>query len=467
MPEKSLWGIMSAKIITAFLIAFIAAQSALAQEFTIDFDGNAAKSIKEVLDLRSVKKSAGKVQVEVVSDNGVVEQVVPGLDRYGVKHYTFTPGKNHAMIRYTCPGPIGQWYTWYLKLTPPIGKPQEAGHNHASADILGSRACKINTKKPCKPEPAVKYTYFIDGSVWQPITSAAGMVTSPQLGPNSEFKLSVDIPKYATQLTTDVEFSGTCVDSRTDYMDIVVPGLKELPQSPLYISAGANGGVNMLHPFNHYATTTTVNTLVNLAGRWSTEHPGANKLVYNDMSLKSGGLFDVHGNWSGSHSNHSFGTAIDVSKRCINKTNRAAFIRLIDEFGFSILSEGDAGTEQNHYHIQHKKEIDRLRAVPGFPITDTGGMTGVPDYADESYANNGGGIDVVPPPPLKAVSSCIALIKANPSPTFKCNVAQNPDGTLGDGLKESYCKCISLYEIVDGVRTLKVESGNTEPVGCN
>lgn len=460
---------MSAKITSALILVFVAGQLGLAQELRIDFDGNASKSINEVVSLRSPKKYAGSVQVEVVSDNGIVVPVEPRADRYGVKHYPFTPGKNHAMIRYTCPGPIGQAYTWYVKLTAPISKPQEAGHNHAAADILGSKECKKNSKKPCKAEPAVKYTYLVDGSVWQAGTSATGMVTSPQLGPNSEFKLSVDIPKYATQLTTSVEFSGTCVDSRIDSLDIMMQGLSELPQSASYVSAGINAGANTLHQFNHYATTTTVNTLIRLAARWNDDHinTNTNKLVFNDISLKFGGLFDVHGNWSGSHSNHSFGTAVDVSKRCIKKTNRAAFIRLIDELGFSMLSEGDAGAEQNHYHLQHKKEIERLKAIPGFPITDTGGMTGVPDFEDESYSNNGGAIDVNPPPPLKTVSNCVALVKAYPAPTFNCNTAQNPDGTVGDGLKEPYCKCISLYDVVGEARTLLVESGNAEPVGCN
>ncbi len=326
-------------IIIAAVVVLFAVQLARAQELQIDFDGNSSKSITKLVDFRGPQKPVAKITVKVVSDDGVIELVEPRVDRYEDKHYQFTPGKNHAMIDYVCPGPVGQLNPWYLKFTPPVSNPQEAGHNHALPDILKSKECKQIKNHPCEAEPTVKYAYTIDGSPWQGTPDVTGMVVSPQLKLNSVFTLSVDIPKYATQLVTHVELVCGNGKSETDYMEIMVPGLQELPASSFYVSNGPNAGANTLHPFNHYATTTTVDALISLASQWNSAHPGANKLVFNDMSLKWGGLFDVYGNWRGSHSNHSFGTAIDVSKRCIKKSSRAAFIRLIDSLGFSMLSE--------------------------------------------------------------------------------------------------------------------------------
>ncbi len=435
---------------------------------TIDFDGKASRQLSEILNRNDSRKSGkGTVEIILLDDNPI--PLVPTRDRYGSVHYTFTAGKTRAKINYACKNaPIDQ-PPWQVTVTIPANRPEVAEHNHALPEILDSQDCKgkrPNDPTICKPKPAAKYSWLVNGSSWEPSGTNADTVISPVLSKDSVFSLVMDIPQYATQMVAHVDFIN-CSGAEVDYLDVMVPGLIELPQSPEYILTGANS----LHPFNHYGTTTTVNSMTGLATAWNEEHPDANKLVVNDMSLKWGGRFDVLGNWIGSHSNHSFGIAADISKRCVKKSNRGALILLMDKHGFDVWSEGDTIKEQNHYHIQHKQELERLRAL-NFPIEKDGRMKGDAQFEDDLYDNNGAGITPIQPPPLatRIVTDCVSLMKQHyPNPPYKCNEATKPNGTLGDGMTQPYCKCINLYTVAGTApnTTLKlVSEKDLEPPDC-
>lgn len=456
-------GIMSHKFIPVLLTILSILPIANAQD--VNFDGNTRKSSDEMLDMRGAQ-NLGKGTVEVFLDDDGFVPAIPTKDRSGIEHYKFTPGKTRAKIHYRCnDAPIDQ-PPWQVKITLPVSHPEVAGHDHASSSVLNRQVYTAKTiSTPRAPEPAIKYSWLVNEAPWAPPATPGDTVISPQLSANSVFSLIVNIPQYATQMVTHVEFIG-CRGGEVDYLDIMMPGLTELPQSSLYISTGSN----KLHQFNHYATTTTVAALVDLATQWNLQHPGANRLVFNDMSLKWGGRFDVLGNWRGSHSNHSFGFATDVSKKCVKKSNRGALILLMDNLGFGVWSEGERFREQNHYHIQHQKELDRLRTL-NFPIELDGRMKGDTEFEDDTYDNNGGGIPINPPPiPSRMVTGCVALMKKYyPNPPFNCNEAFKPDGTPGAGITQPYCQCINLYTVTGTPATPDVKliaEKDIEPIGC-
>ncbi len=453
------------KILLACLAVFFTIRPFVsATDVPVDFDGKYSKSSNRALQLSGIQRPTAKINVSLRLDDGTIIPIEPAIDKSGTKHYSFVPGRNHARINYTCSGPTGQTYTWYLQVAPTFNFPQDAGHRHSLPNILNSGDCKKHTQRPCTPVPPASVAYLINGTPWQPGGSISGMITSPPLNQNSVFTVYMDDPKYATQLITQVAFNGACTMAETASMDILVPSLQELPLDPSYVL----GGNNQLHPFNHYATINTVAAISALGKQWRKTHASANKLVFNDMSLKWGGLFDVFGNWTGSHSNHSFGTALDLSKRCVKKSNRAALIRLMDDLGFTVQSEGNTLDEQNHYHIQYAKEITRLRGIQGFPITADGRMVGISEYADESYESDGGSIGpVTPPPPIKSVSSCGLAIKAYPNPTFNCDTGVDINGVPLAGTANTYCQCINLYvKNMEGEIAVLREPGDSEPANC-
>ena len=88
---------------------------------------------------------------------------------------------------------------------------------------------------------------------------------------------------------------------------IRVPGMREL-------LAGANYnlvGQTAIHPDNHFGKDQFNDKLVKVANLYGAAFPG-NKLRYNDISLRLGGIFDLDANWLPLHASHRFGEDIDI-----------------------------------------------------------------------------------------------------------------------------------------------------------
>lgn len=64
------------------------------------------------------------------------------------------------------------------------------------------------------------------------------------------------------------------------------------------------------HPVNHYGTPTMVQSVVKLANDYKSKYGDA--LAYNDISLRWGGIFDLHQDWQKPHKGHNLGTHLDV-----------------------------------------------------------------------------------------------------------------------------------------------------------
>ncbi|MFZ3073103.1 MAG: putative metal-binding motif-containing protein [Thermodesulfobacteriota bacterium] len=73
------------------------------------------------------------------------------------------------------------------------------------------------------------------------------------------------------------------------------------------------------HPDNHYGTSYTNQNAAAMAWDYYERHKIS--LGINDMSLESGGLFDIKGNWSSSpgHQLHRIGKSVDIDRTGITK----------------------------------------------------------------------------------------------------------------------------------------------------
>jgi len=110
-----------------------------------------------------------------------------------------------------------------------------------------------------------------------------------------------------------------------------------------------------LHSGNHFGSAALVEVIQNIASVFDSLHQGV-KLRINDMSLESGGLFDIdiNNNWNTPHKSHRVGTnadigifGIDIDGKCTEQTlNLKDLERIIrDETGIRPLRE------TNHLHL--------------------------------------------------------------------------------------------------------------------
>jgi hypothetical protein len=73
-------------------------------------------------------------------------------------------------------------------------------------------------------------------------------------------------------------------------------------------------GATATHPDNHYGTPSFVAKLAALATLYYMKYQSqlSNKLEYNDISLVTGGLFDIKNNWRSDHIEHRVGISADM-----------------------------------------------------------------------------------------------------------------------------------------------------------
>lgn len=117
------------------------------------------------------------------------------------------------------------------------------------------------------------------------------------------------------------------------------------------------------HPANHNGTLAALTGLQQIAADYRREYygngpmPENEKLHYNDMSLTSGGKFDLARNWlnTGGHSEHREGTNTDV-RCCVDPGNipRSRWARLNDFFTSrgSARTNDETGTANPHWHLR-------------------------------------------------------------------------------------------------------------------
>ncbi len=96
--------------------------------------------------------------------------------------------------------------------------------------------------------------------------------------------------------------------SNSATLSVNVGGLSQLTSThPSYGLVGSRA----IHPSNHFALSTVINSLVSVADGYYSQV--AQQLLFNDMSLVQGGLFEINGNWTTPHQFHRLGRNCDIS----------------------------------------------------------------------------------------------------------------------------------------------------------
>lgn len=138
-------------------------------------------------------------------------------------------------------------------------------------------------------------------------------------------------------------------------INVTYPGLIPMPEGNNYKLIGSWGMdyVTSMHVNNHNARPDVVQSLKNIADAFATAYPGK-KVFYNDMSLPSGGHFDIGNKWKNSHKSHRFGNDVDVHPP--EPQNRLVFFGSAIGTGISMLIN-ELNKDKNrttHWHMRYE-----------------------------------------------------------------------------------------------------------------
>jgi hypothetical protein len=135
----------------------------------------------------------------------------------------------------------------------------------------------------------------------------------------------------------------------TVHLSVRVPGLVPLPYGANYVLIGKFGepGVTSRHVENHNGSE-NLNAKVSILAE-SVFNDSSYVLRINDVSLPSGGLFDINNNWSTPHSGHRVGVDVDIDD--VDASGKPVNPKYFQEkvenppFFARLVNEG------NHFHI--------------------------------------------------------------------------------------------------------------------
>jgi hypothetical protein len=136
-------------------------------------------------------------------------------------------------------------------------------------------------------------------------------------------------------------------------ISLVVRGLELLTEGDHYDLIGAYGepGVHSEHHTNHYGTERLRQGIIALAD--SLYARSGLKLRINDMSLESGGPFDILNQWNTPHQLHREGCSVDIDEKYSNLSviPELTFRKILENPPFRLQFEKTLFNEGDHYHL--------------------------------------------------------------------------------------------------------------------
>ena len=177
--------------------------------------------------------------------------------------------------------------------------------------------------------------------------------------PDGYFKTTFTAPEISGWITATISCSYPGYNPLTLKYVIHVryPGLEPMPDGYNYDLIGSWGmdNVTSQHEHNHFALQSTINTLVALAAEFTALYPGQS-LQFNDMSLVTGGAFDIHNEWNANefrvekeHGSHRMGEEVDISLSNLTPVQRRVFA---DMATFNVDVEWHH-VYTNHLHLRY------------------------------------------------------------------------------------------------------------------
>jgi len=215
---------------------------------------------------------------------------------------------------------------------------EKAGHLHGGPGLLGPLPppLDLQTDIPGFDE---------DGSLCVDMTQ------------DTELNWTLTLPEFSAEINFLMISSGDIMSYKRFRIYLKVPDLMPLPDSDLYSSTGATKA----HPFNYYARQDVIDKLKLIAKEYHDEFPLSPVLVFNDMSLPWGGLFDIGEEvlcpeglpcqfWQTPHKSHRDGYNVDLRTRELEDDQLKRIRAIAESHGATVLNEG------THFHLNFRSK---------------------------------------------------------------------------------------------------------------
>lgn len=135
-------------------------------------------------------------------------------------------------------------------------------------------------------------------------------------GPDGKLAAIYTASKFGGQEKIMVHVTTAPSISTSTLLEVKVPGLVLLPGSANYGKVGGTsfhlGPPDSAVDHNHYGATDVISILPSIAIDYAARFQSRSVIQYNDISLPSGGLFDVGGQWLPPHDTHRTGREVDI-----------------------------------------------------------------------------------------------------------------------------------------------------------
>jgi hypothetical protein len=283
--------------------------------------------VAAVLFLGCETVSAGneiRVQAEILEDSSAarIQDLLPTNFDFAVE--ALYPRRNNQSrakieIRYSCVDAEsgGLIAPCFIQIDPPIARPNSGGH------IDSLHQAERPTGRNVPSEGYVdEQTGYLNATYYAP--EIGGIVDS------------------AIHCATSWV---NCRDGTVSF-GVGLQSLQDIGVGPGYTLTGDKSQ----HPSNHWGEPSFLAAVKNVARLFVEQFPGS-PLLYNDISLQYGGVFDVQAytqtgyDWTPPHSTHRLGTNMDIG---IPRENgkRAALLRLYQVSGVQVYQE-----DAHHWHL--------------------------------------------------------------------------------------------------------------------
>jgi hypothetical protein len=179
--------------------------------------------------------------------------------------------------------------------------------------------------------------------------SAYGGNTGPS---GLDLNIQYTSPEVAGKVFSDSSCTGpngfACFPGQYYSFTTKVPSLVELGADPTYDLIGST----VTHRSNHWGTASFLAKLRDAATLYYLRYAGqaSPRLAINDISLATGGLFDIGANWTRPHAEHRIGVVADL--RVVPVERIAALRRMLQDVGINGRVLIHVPPDPPHWHIR-------------------------------------------------------------------------------------------------------------------
>ncbi len=316
-------------------------------EPVVDFDGTgkSGKDLKAFISENIPTSTTPSIIREIQSEPGKWVELKPEaawIDSDGSLRQQFEVFPGMA-VRWTMRCPNGKWSA---KMSYEMFPDQIGGHYHYDVPPLPIFA----TKPSLSPSTSSFH-------------SAPSPVIMPEMQGNTTYYYWQGYPAFATRIVEHFEATGACQGSQSDYVDVMVKGLLDMPSGSNYVLDDSQD-VMGYHPDTHYGMQVLIDTLTSVADSYRAEFPNAEPLHIEDMSLPWGGILDTGYNWEPPHAGHTIGADADINRDLIPEQNREELLKIMCALTPGVYLEQDTSSDIPHFHLRvYGRNANKLQAL--------------------------------------------------------------------------------------------------------